>query len=264
VEDEFIIYSCTKEPEDSYTKEYIIRKCGRDGKFVFAVHGFSPVRGIGRDAKGNYYVVDSVNSRVLKFDEEFNPMLRTSDKCDTILNDSFGILVETSYIFVCAKRKKEICIFNHGLDLLYKINGIGFSPIDIAKIGKDYFVSTNSAILLIDLDIDKKSVENFHAFKCFSNGSNTEVFEPNLELRGICAIDRYLYVSEQHKNGRLMCLEFTGKELRYIDAIQKCAPNAVSHHNGKIYYSEGVFNGKFYIVEVTHKGDMKRANRFSA
>ena len=61
-----------------------------------------------------------------------------------------------------------------------------------------------------------------------------------------------------------MCLEFTGKELRYIDAIPNCAPNAVCHHNRKIYYSEGVFNGKFYIVEVTHEGDMKKTIRFSA
>ena len=264
MEDEFIIYSCTKEPADnSNRKEYIIRKCTRDGKFLFAVHGFSPVRGIGRDVEGNYYVVDSVNSRVLKFDGEFNPMLKTSDKCDTILNDSFGILVETSYIFVCANRIKEICIFTHGLDLLYKINGINFSPIDITKIGKKYFVSTSGAILLIDLDIDKESVD-FQPFKCFSNGSNTEGFKPNLELRGICARDQYLYVSEKHKNGRLMCLEFTGRELRYIDAIPNCAPNAVCHHNRKIYYSEGVFNGKFDIVEVTHNGDMIITNRFSA
>ena len=264
VDDDLILYSCTKEAEAPHPKEYVIRKCSPDGTFDFAVHGFSPVRGIGRDALGNFYVVDSVNSRVLKFDENFNPMQKTSDKCDTI-NDSFGILVEANRILVCAKRDNQICILNHNLDLLCKIKPRTHDPIhdplDITKIDENYFVSTKGAILRINFDIKKMSVVVVE-YKSFKNGSKNENFKHNIELRGICARGEYLYVSEKH--GRLLCLKFANDELKYVDAIPKCDPNAVTEHQNKIYFSQGEYGRNFSIVEVTHEQDMKVTNQFSA
>ena len=264
VDDDVILYSCTKEADISHPKEYVIRKCSPDGTFVFTVHGFSLVRGIGRDALGNFYIVDSVNSRVLKFDENFDPMRKTCDKCNTIFIDSFGIIVEADHILVCAKRNNQICVLNHDLDLLCNIKLLRIhDPMDITKIDENYFVSTKGAILRINFDIEKESVDVVE-YKSFKKGSLNEDFKDDLELRGICARGEYLYVSEQHESGRLLCLKFANEELKYVDAIPECAPNAVTKHQNKVYFSQGVYGGKFSIVEVTHKRDMEVTEHFPA
>ena len=208
--------------------------------------------------------MDSVNSRVLKFDDNFNPMQKTCDKCNTIFINAFGILVEADRILVCAKRKNQICVLNHDLDLLCNIKLKIHDPIDITKIGENYLVSTKGAILRINFDIEKRSV-NVVKYKSFKNGNENEDFKDDLELRGICAKGEYLYVSEQHESGRLLCLKFVNEELKYVDAIPKCAPNAVTEHRNKVYFSKGVFGRNFSIVEITHEEqDMKETESFPA
>ena len=94
------------------------------------------------------------------------------------------------------------------------------------------------------------------------------IFKRNLKLRGICASKDYLYVIQFGRSGRFLCLKYH-KDKNNIECVyadknrtrfcskdchEQCSPVALTYHDGKIYYSQGYYERKFHIVQVTHDG----------
>ena len=214
------------------------------------VVGFDRVRGIGKDNTYNLYVVDSSNWRVLKFDTNLIPQRKT---CSTakVIQEPYGILVTDKYIVVCGHEENKISIFHDNLDLCCHINpkNILISPTDITVLDGIYFVTAYAAIVAITIDFDKQT---FDALKigCMIENRKFQQFSVEIQLRGICAGDKYLYVTET--TGRLLCLKYDKekKKLHYISSMQ-CSPINVAHHNGTVYFSRKTSQGDYYIAKVT-------------
>jgi hypothetical protein len=239
VEANFLYYSCKVMDNDSY----VLRKCNRDGKHTLTVHGFNHIRGIGRDTSGNFYVADSFNSRILKFDRHMNPLCKTCGASAAYLDTPFGILVTSDHILVCSNRKTHICILNHDLDLLYKLI-LGFKTTDITVFDGKYFVTTTSSIISIsDINFEDKKF----------TGHTELTIEGELELRGICASDQYLYVTQKSEShGFLLCLQFDAGHLKVIAKDEVSAPpGAVFYDGNTLFYSQGQWNEQFSIYTVT-------------
>ena len=231
---------------------------------MYTIPGFRLVRGIGRDNDGSFYVVNSFKSRVVKFDKDWNPVQISSIDCCPLFSEPNGILVdsESEYIFVCSHKKKHICVLDRNLNLRYTLR-LSFNPIDIEKYDGKYFVTTESAIFIIDdVNFQKKSFTEQKLETMVDKHGKYLPFKESCELRGICTGNGLLYVTEKDISGRLLCLEFHGGQLRYINAIQKCAPNAIAHFNGLVYYSQGVYEGEFCIMKVTGKKSLKDTKCF--
>ena len=187
---------------------------------------------------------------MLQFDKNWNPVRKTCTKAATLFSEPNGILVDTDYIYVCSNKNDHICVLDHSLTVCYTIR-LSFSPIDITKFDGKFFVSTNAAIVMLDdVNFSAKTLRELKFDKMTRNGSELVLFR-RCELRGICASDKYLYVTEKHRCGRLLCLEFHNNHLKYISEIPNCAPNAVAYSDGSVYYSQGVYEEKFCIMKVT-------------
>ncbi|CAI8037905.1 hypothetical protein GBAR_LOCUS21172 [Geodia barretti] len=247
-------YSCCEKYESKAEEMYTLHVLKPDGELILG--GFKHIRGIEKDSNNCYYVVDSSHKRVLKFDSNWNPLRRTSrnsTEYGTVLSEPFGILATQEYVFVCAYRNKQICIFDHELSLHYRITHdyLLSGPTDIAVFRNTFFVTIKSSIIVFQIDFDSKT---YKAMKMdsFVTNRKTEIFKQALELRGICACKQYLYVAES--SGRLLCLEydFENSRLVYVDSIPKCCPVVVVHDAGTIYYSRRTTEGKFTIARVHH------------
>jgi hypothetical protein len=247
-------YSCCEKYKTKPEELYTLHVLKPDGELILG--GFKHIRGIDKDSNNCCYVVDSSHKRVLKFDSNWNPLRRTSRNSTdygTVLSEPFGILATQEYVFVCAYRNKQICIFDHELSLRYRIthNYLLSGPTDIAVFREIFFVTIKSSIIVFQIDFDSKT---YKAIKMdsFVTNRKTENFKQALELRGICASKQYLYVAES--SGRLLCLEydFENSQLVYVDSIQKCCPVVVVHNAGTIYYSRRTIEGKFTIASVHH------------
>ena len=247
-------YSCCEKYESKAEEMYTLHVLKPDGELILG--GFKHIRGIEKDSNNCYYVVDSSHKRVLKFDSNWNPLRRTSQNSTeygTVLSEPFGILATQEYVFVCAYRNKQICIFDHELSLHYRITHdyLLSGPTDIAVFCNTFFVTLKSSIIVFQIDFDSKT---YKAMKMdsFVTNRKTEIFKQALELRGICACKQYLYVAES--SGRLLCLEydFENSRLVYVDSIPKCCPVVVVHDAGTIYYSRRTTEGKFTIARVHH------------
>lgn len=149
--------------------------------------------------------------------------------------------------------KKRICVLHHDLTLYCDIKEKGLlnDPTDITTLNGRYFVTVESAIVVLKIDFQKRSFEAHKIEKMVMAGGCTESFSDELELRGICACSQYLYVAEA--SGRLLCLQYnpTGYKLNYIGAVPDCSPIAVAHYNGEVYFSQTTREGCF-IAKVTH------------
>ena len=250
------IYYSTYESRESGKRFTLQKYYKQSGTKMVPVVGFDRVRGIGRDKSDNVYVVDSSNWRVLKFDTYLIPQLKT---CSTakVIQEPYGILVTDEYIIVCGHEENKISIFHDNLDLYCHINlkNILMSPTDITMLDGIYFVTAFAAIVAITIDFDKQT---FDALKIGGMIKNRKFkkLTGKKQLRGICAGDKYLYVTET--TGRLLCLKYDKekKMLHYISSI-RCSPINVAHHNGTVYFSRKTSQGDYYIAKVTeHYGEM--------
>jgi hypothetical protein len=251
VEDSYIYYSCYEEDDGKIF--YIIRKCNRDGKHILTIRGFGHIRGIGRDDDGNFYVSDCFQWRILKFDKDWNLLRQNFLKTPAACIEPYGILVTSQYVFVCAHQKQQIWILNHTLDLLYKLSlPLNFSPTDITILDNTYFVTTKSAIVMINIDFNEGS---------FARTSMTvENINPESELRGICVKNQHLYVTEKGAPGRLLCFNFDGQLKRVAAYSVSEPPAAIAHHNGRVYYGQGNLDAKFSIQEITRRDQTLKTN----
>lgn len=242
----------------------MLRKCTLNGQFVCTIPGFTHIRGIGRDKDDFYYIVDSFKSRILKFDADLNPLRKTCIESAELFREPFGIFVDEEYIYVCSSRENHICVLDSSLKVCYLLK-LSFSPTDITKFDGKYFVTTKSTVVMID-DVNF-TTRTFREtkFQTMTRRLGKPVSFKNCELRGICASEEHLYVTEKCALGRLLRLKFYGGQLKYIDAVQNCTPpNAVTYNNGAVYYSRGVWGMEFSIMKVMDNNSFRDTKLFDA
>ena len=227
--------------------QYTLHKCHMDGKNIATIVGFHHIRGIGRDKSGNTYVVDSLNSRVIKFDSSFIPTRKT-----TSISEPFGIHVTNGSVFICDHRKNKMSILNDKLDLCYDINhrGLLIDPTDVTELDGTYFVTTYTAIVAIDVEFEKQSYRA-RKTEAFTIDGEEEAFSVDKELRGICADHQFLYVVES--NSRLLRLKYDSLsgQLTYAGSLGDISPVVVSCHDGEVYFSRIAQDSRCYISKVT-------------
>ena len=252
-------YSCCEHYTNIPGEVFTLHVMCEEGEITLG--GFGHIRGIakGKGKSNGYYVVDSTKKRVLKFDSKWTPVRRTSSRSTahgTVLTEPFGILVTEEYVFVCAYRNHQICIFNHCLSLCYRIkhNCLLSGPTDITFFREKYFVTIKSAIVVFGIDFNTKRFTTKMIDSIYISNDEPEQFNPDLELRSICASDQYLYVAEGGGVGRLLCVQYDSEHNRlvYIDSISHCSPVVVVHDAGKVYYSQRTSDGSFSISKVIH------------
>ena len=251
-------YSFTENEDKKF-----LRKCEHNGTFVCDVSLPKFVRGIGKDNYGFLYVLcSSTNSKVLKFDEELNPVRKTNRSCAEHFGEAYGILVTDEHVFVCARVNQKVCILDLDLNLQYFLK-LDLNPIGITKLNDKYFVTTKAAIGILEIDIEnmKFIVKNCGKMK---TGLTTKRFKRGIALRGICSDNQYLYVTEKdEKNGgRVLCLHYQENQfiLKYVcrnscqDCQLKCCPIVIVQHNGTIIYSQGSWERNFHILRLAYDG----------
>ena len=251
-------YSFTENEDKKF-----LRKCEHNGTFVCDVSLPKFVRGIGKGDNGFLYVLCSGNnSKVIKFDEDLNPVRKTNRSCAEHFGVAYGILVTDEHVFVCARVSQKVCILDLDLNLQYCLK-LNVSPIGITKLNDTYFVTAIAAIGILDLDIDNMK---FRVKICqeMKTGLTTERFKPEIALKGICSDNQYLYVTERdHSNGgRILCLHYQENQLIlkyfYQNSCQHCTPICcpivIAHHNDAIIYSQGSWERKFHIRKLAYDG----------
>ena len=258
VDQDFVYYSCCNHDKTQYYVRKYRRK--KDGENVLTLagyrclnQGFQHVRGIGKDDdSNNFYVLDGVNWRILKFDSNWIPVrqIRDSDAFDEL----FGLLVTSQYVLVCTKRHEQILILDHNLNFCFKLD-VPKGPTGIAELDGKYFVTCKHAILVVKID--------FQAQKCFVNKLKTmemndgkvELFKNGSELRDICASGQYLYVVE--RASRVLCLEYAPDQMRSqlkCVAEAQCSSYAIASHGDEVYCCRKDKKAEFYISKLTQNG----------
>ena len=247
-----------------------LRKCEHNGTFVCDVSLPEFVRGIGKGDNGFLYVLCSGNnSKVIKFDEDLNPVRKTNRSCAEHFGVAYGILVTDEHVFVCARVYQKVCILDLDLNLKYFLK-LSFDPIGITKLNDKYFVTTRATIGILDIDIEnmKFRVKNCGKMK---TGLINKRFKRGIALREICSYNQCLYVTEKdEKNGgRILCLHYQENQLilNYfyqtscqIYQSEKCCPIVIVHHNDKIIYSQGSYEGRFHILRLVPDGTKARSD----
>ena len=246
-------------------EKWFLRKCEHNGNFVYDVSLPEFVRGIGEDKYGFlYFLCSGTNSKVLKFDQELNPVRKTNRSCAEHFGVAYGILVTDEHVFVCARVNQKVCILDLDLNLQFCLKFDDINPIGITKFNDKYFITTTAVIGILDIDIENMK---FRVKKCgkMKTGLTTEQFQPGIELRGICSDNQYLYVTERDDSngGRILCLHYQENKLilnySHRTSCQdcksnKCCPIVIVHHNGTIIYSQGGWKRKFHIRRLAYDG----------
>lgn len=256
-------------------KKYRVQKCDRDGKTISTYPSSSFVRGIELDQEGNYlYVLCSrADSQVFKLDKNLEPLCKTNDASGEHFGEAFGLLVTSDWVFVCSPNKKKVCVLDLCLNHHYNLNMSDFNPYGIIKYNETYFAISKTAIAIIDIDFENMilQVNKFGNMK--RNDGSTEPFNTLAKLRGICATEEHLYVTERDAStgGRLLCLKFDEGQMKYVNAIQcakncqscstKCCPVVVTQHNGIIHYSQGSYGEMFHILQATLNGNLNESKK---
>ena len=156
------IYCACKVVKDSH-QIFTLYKYEHDGTFIFYMEGFNHIRGIAKDSSGIFYVSDSLaGNRVIKFDNDWNPLRKTNNFASEIIDDPYGIYLEKDVediinIYLCSKDK--ICILCEELNIRYSL-ALQFCPLDVTKLGGRIFVTAKSAIYIMDIDFFQER------FKC--------------------------------------------------------------------------------------------------
>ena len=264
------IYCACKVVKESSHKIFTLHKYKHNGTFEFYIEGFNHICGIAKDSDGNLYVSDSFGHRVIKFDNNWNPLRKTNHLASETTDTSYGLYLDENFvedikernIYLCSNDK--ICILDEQLTILYSLK-LKFCPLDITKFSGRIFVTAKSSIYIMDINLSQKSYKctMYYDHMMMPEG-NAEPFKDTVELRGICSSAKYLYVTEKGPNEQLLCLKFSKDKLLYVDAennctkhcSEECSPNCspivVVHHRGNMYYSQGTRERKYHIIKVTH------------
>ena len=186
-------------------------------------------------------LVSKADSEVLKLNKTLK--FKIKSKCAEHLGTAYGILVTPEYVLVCSRTNKLICVLDLCLEFCFNIQlqeicEDTFDPFAIATVKNKYFVTGIASIVAFDIDFAEEKPKDGIMFTNVEG--NAKLFEPQFKLRGICASDRYLYVTqikEDKSCGKsLLCLEFDGKRLKYVceksdysnncssECCKKCCP----------------------------------------
>ena len=218
----------------------------------------------------------SPKHHVIKFDGDWKPLRKSNQKAMGLLYDPHGIFIDEDIqrIFVCSKNR--ICILNTDLTICYKFM-IKPSPMFITKHKDKYFVATEAAIIIITIDLHNLKFEGqICSSIIMPNGENIFKVREDLTLRGIYASKNYLYVIQFGGSGRFLCLKYHKNNIECVyadenctrfcskDCDEQCSPVALTYHDGKIYYSQGYYEKKFHIVQVTHGKTFESTKLFDA
>lgn len=272
VDDSYIYYSCTEEYEDE-TKDYTVQKCKHDGTIVksFSCYGF--VRGIGQDNDGNIYILCSrADPCVIKLNRNFVFLKTTKAKCAEHFSEAKGMIVTSKFVLVAVDKFDQICVFDLQLNFKYilKLRSIR-NPTAISTFQNRYLVTGKGSIGIIDIDFQNKKVKDEIVFNSIHCNDKIVDFDPDIMLRGICAIDNYIYVTQRNISGKenvrglpIMCLQFESQRLNYVcedskitrhcteKCTEKCGSIVIFRHNETIFYTQGSYGELFHIVKATH------------
>ena len=257
VENENVLYySC-----NTKAGKYVVIKCNDEGQVEFVLSGFHLVRGIGKDSEGNYYVADAGFGQVLlKFNNEWKALKRTSNEAARLVAQSYELFVEEERLFLCSENR--ICILNTNLDVQRTLCLGSYNATDITKFNGQYFVTTDMEIIVFrGTDIENSKFKAYAHKSFLMPDGRHEKFKTLCKLRGICTSEKKLYVTECGMSGSLLCLNyqndrltFTHKikdsEICYEDCAKECSPVVLYYCDAKIYYSKGFPNANCHIVQV--------------
>ena len=264
VDDDYIYYSCTEEvPQNILVIKHCLRKCDHKGNLICSTSFKHFIRGIGMDNKGYLYV--AANSKVFRLNKDnMKPVRKTHHESSNHLQEAYQLIVvpKYEYVLVCSNKKRKICIFDYDLKLCFYLT-LNFQPNGIAILHDRYFVVGKGTVATINIDFESKKYYTME-WKQMKVGGDFESFQEQANLRGICASNDYLLVTEVNENssGRLLCLQVTDDQLECVAIKNKfsehcidgctegCSPVVVTHSNGADYYSQGYFNKNFHIVKV--------------
>ena len=193
-----------------------------------------------------------------------NAVQETGVKASEYLGIAYQLLVISEHVLVCSKDKKKICIFDSSLNLCFFIN-LSFEPLGITTLNGKCFITGIGTIGVIDIRIKDKK---------FKKATFEDVIgQKNIFLRGICASNQYLLVTEKdEKFPRLLLLEFINEKFELVDEMndfpkhcsneeKKFVPIVVKHCNGTNYYSQGCYEEDFHIVTVVATTNFKKPKK---
>ena len=292
VDSNYIYYSYKLVGENTF----FLRICGHDGTLVYNIPFKFYVRGIGKDDEGFLYVLcsDVNNSQVWKLDHNFNPVRKTCNNTSRHLGQPYAMLVTSNSVLVTTRAQKKICILDKDLDLCRYLSFQDLTPIGIVRFRNKYFFTTESAICVIEKGFVEEVEDIYPVIKIYatlkngnlvtqnikSGGGIKEIVvekyegvktdygvanfksEDGIELRAICADDKYLYVTEKNENpnsdgGRVLCLDYRKGQLYlkhiYRNSCQECAPPnrcypiVIAHHDSTIFFNQGRWESKFHL-----------------
>ena len=185
--------------------ENVIRTVQEDVQDIIC-KGAGTLRGI-QYHDGYFYVVDKGRERVLKCDGDWNIERKTDSN---FLNDSYGIHVDENNVFVCSAMDNGVHVLDLELNPLFFIPDIE-KPMDITLFEGLYFVTSrqqrSGAIVILDIDFCNQK----YTSALITNAGGYHFGE---RIRGICANDEYLYVTERghphhpQQGGRILCLKY--------------------------------------------------------
>ena len=167
--------------------------------------GAGKLRGI-QYYNGCFYVVDKGKEQVLKYSSNGQLLRKT---CPVFVNDPYGIHVHQDYVFVCDTKDHRVRVLDLELNHCFDIPDIQ-EPMDITYFDGLYFVTSRylhfGAIVILHIDFSSKK----YTCAFIKNADNTHF---GRTIRGICANDEFLYVTERghpfipQYGGRILCLE---------------------------------------------------------
>ena len=273
VDTEYIYYSCTEKYKATEEKKYVLKRCKEDGRVIGNTYDSkSFIRGIGENNGFLYVLCSAPDSQVVKLDKQyFKEEKKSSDTCGNHFGEAFGMLVTSDNVLVCSERKTQICVLDFDLKICYNLK-IGFGPISIAKFRNHFIVTSKTTIAVIDIDFAEGTFNIIAKLEGFIKDKNTVCFKQDVELRSICASDRYIYVTQNDDDVDapglpMLCFEYDEKQckLNYVCEVRNfqekncnkcsetCGPVVViCHNNNTIFYSQGSYEKKFHIVKATH------------
>lgn len=272
-----IYYSCIEEYKrkiipwirTKYAKpsnyKYILRKCTYDGKQVHSTSAFNSfIRGIGKDNAGNIYVL--CYAEVIKMNKHLKVLEGTINDCAEHFGEAYGMLVTSDNVLVCSDKNDQITVLDLNLKFCYNVM-LQRGPIVITKFHNKYIVTAKAAIGVIEIDFQNKLLLSESYFDHMRVGEIEVPFEPRHVLRGICASDRYIYVTRIERGSSIglsmLCLQLEEENLKFIceendsrnccrECTGRCSPVVVFFHNNTIFYSQGSFGEMFHIIKAEH------------
>lgn len=130
---------------------------------------------------------------MLKLSKDFNFLGRTKNQCSRHFGEAKGMIVTTEFVLVTSEKFSHICVFDLQLNFCYNLKLKSIEGlIEIATFQNRYIVTGKGTISILDIDFQNGEVKSETALKSMYHEYKTVDFDPNVRLRGICAIDNIM------------------------------------------------------------------------